>query len=176
MEGRDIVVTVKNGIVDLRGRVETEELRIDYLKGRLTLKGVLPSEASRQVLLHLIQDVLGVVEVDDPLRIDRLPWQRKERTGWMEDLARIRLEDLKGFHRRFYPPGVSILTVAGDVSLEEIEKLLSTGLGQWQESPVSERGFRSRFTKGPEEFLTDHPISQANVVLGHTGIRRSHPD
>ena len=44
------------------------------------LRGFLPSEAKRQILLQIIQDTLGFQDVVDEILIDPLLWERKDRT------------------------------------------------------------------------------------------------
>lgn len=61
------------------GRVETEELAIDCEDGVVYLDGVLPSETKHQILLEIVKDVLDFNEVVDDIRIDRQPWERRER-------------------------------------------------------------------------------------------------
>lgn len=61
------------------GRVETEELNIDCEEGVVYLEGLLPSAAKHQMLLEIVHDVLDVTEIVDDVRIDRQPWERRER-------------------------------------------------------------------------------------------------
>jgi DnaK suppressor protein len=61
------------------GRVETEELVISCEDGVVYLEGVLPSHAKHQVLLEIVHDGLDIEEVVDSIRIDRQPWERRER-------------------------------------------------------------------------------------------------
>lgn len=64
--------------LERRGRVETEELDVHVEEGVVHLDGVLPSETKRQILIELVEDVMGFPEVVDNLRIDRTLWQRGE--------------------------------------------------------------------------------------------------
>ena len=67
------------------GRVETEELEITCEDGVVYLEGVLPSEASRDMLLEIVEDVLDFKETVDNITIDRLPWERSGRTPRPKD-------------------------------------------------------------------------------------------
>jgi RNA polymerase-binding protein DksA len=51
------------------GTIDADELRIVCRHGVAHLDGALPSEGERQVLLHLLTDVIGLAEVDDRLQI-----------------------------------------------------------------------------------------------------------
>jgi DnaK suppressor protein len=61
------------------GRVESEELVVTCDEGVVYLEGILPSEAKHQVLMEIVQDVLDIENVVDGIRIDRQPWERRER-------------------------------------------------------------------------------------------------
>jgi len=61
------------------GRVESEELVVTCEEGVVYLEGILPSEAKHQVLMEIVQDVLDIENVVDGIRIDRQPWERRER-------------------------------------------------------------------------------------------------
>jgi len=61
------------------GRVELEELVIDVDDGVVRLEGALPSEISHEILLEILQDDMGLDEIEDSLRIERQLWQRTDR-------------------------------------------------------------------------------------------------
>jgi DnaK suppressor protein len=61
------------------GRVEMDELDISVTSGVVHFEGILPSEDSHQVLLEIVQDIMGFQEVDDRLDIDRQVWEKKDR-------------------------------------------------------------------------------------------------
>ena len=62
------------------GRVEMEELEIACEDGVVYLSGVLPSNAEHEILLEIINDKLDFDETVDNIKIDRQPWERRERT------------------------------------------------------------------------------------------------
>ena len=62
------------------GRVEMEELEISCEDGVVYLNGVLPGETSHEILLEIISDTLDFDETVDNIKIDRQPWERRERT------------------------------------------------------------------------------------------------
>jgi zinc protease len=92
-------------------------------------------------------------------------------------LDRITREDLLEFHRRYYRPNNSIMTVAGDVTLEEFRRHLDRYFAGWEPMVIP------RPDPGP---ATPHParqavkiergVTQANIVWGHLGIARTNPD
>jgi DnaK suppressor protein len=60
------------------GRVETQELKIEVNKGRIHLEGLLPSQAKHEILMSIIQDVLGFKDIVDSIRIDRQLWEQQQ--------------------------------------------------------------------------------------------------
>jgi len=61
------------------GRVELEELQVTVLAGVVHLEGALPGKNSHQILLEILQDTMGLPEIEDNLRIEQLAWQREGR-------------------------------------------------------------------------------------------------
>ncbi len=64
--------------VEKDGRVELDELDISCDEGVIHLTGALPSEAKREILHEIVEDVMGLPEVVDQTRIDPTLWQRGE--------------------------------------------------------------------------------------------------
>lgn len=67
------------------GRIPTEELNISSNRGVIRLSGYLPGEPSRELLLQILADRLGIMEIEDHLVIDRLLWEKRERTPGRKD-------------------------------------------------------------------------------------------
>jgi len=65
---------------DLRsdGRVQMDELTIDCRDGVLYLGGHLVGELEHQILLEIVQDIVGLPNVVDQVRKERQPWQQKD--------------------------------------------------------------------------------------------------
>ncbi|MCK9275438.1 MAG: TraR/DksA C4-type zinc finger protein [Syntrophales bacterium] len=61
------------------GRIEMDELDVSVTNGIVHFEGILPSEDSHQVLLEIVQDVMGFQEIDDHLDIDRQAWEKNDR-------------------------------------------------------------------------------------------------
>jgi len=62
------------------GRIDMHELRISAQKGVIYLEGALPSEPEHQMLLNFLTDVAGIQEIIDHLEIQRLAWERSDRS------------------------------------------------------------------------------------------------
>ncbi len=55
--------------------------------------------------------------------------------GYIEDLNRVGVDDLKRFYMRWYGPNNAVLTVAGDVNTKEVLTLAQTYFGSIQRGP-----------------------------------------
>ncbi|MEW6388486.1 MAG: pitrilysin family protein [Thermodesulfobacteriota bacterium] len=97
--------------------------------------------------------------------------------GTPKGLAAITPKDLAEFHSRFYRPNNAILSLAGDLSRKEAEKLVTQFFGAWEPAPLPELKLPAPPPlKGPELEVIDKNITQANIIWGHLGIARGNPD
>ncbi|MEA3428516.1 MAG: BON domain-containing protein [Thermodesulfobacteriota bacterium] len=62
------------------GRVDLEEIEVSCRNGVVYLEGVVPSENEHQILLRILTDVMGFTAVVDHLEINKLIWEREDRT------------------------------------------------------------------------------------------------
>jgi zinc protease len=94
-----------------------------------------------------------------------------------KSLNAISREDLADFHKRFFAPGNVFLAVSGDLSREEAKTLLESVFASWPKRnvvipdipPIAEKCDGTVYYAFKE-------TPQANVVIGHLGIRRNTPD
>jgi DnaK suppressor protein len=70
------------------GRVDLEELEISCADGVIYLEGTLPSREKHEILLEIVEDVLGFHEVIEHLDIDPVLWEREDRTEGREVIGR----------------------------------------------------------------------------------------
>jgi zinc protease len=49
--------------------------------------------------------------------------------GWMHDIERLTIDDLRAWYRTWYQPGNAILVIVGDVSLEEVRPMVDSYFG-----------------------------------------------
>jgi zinc protease len=96
--------------------------------------------------------------------------------GTKESLGRIKREDVVKFCSAYYRPNISILTIVGDVTVKEVQGSIVPKLSAWHLASVAAEHFSTTFAKGPETVEIDRNISQANIIIGHQGIRRDNPD
>ncbi len=98
-------------------------------------------------------------------------------TGTVETIDSITREDLVDFHSRYYVPENSVMTVVGDITNEEVERLIQKHLGNWQPRKSSAVSLQKiNMTKERKTIAIDKDLTQANIVLGHSGVSRDNPD
>jgi len=97
--------------------------------------------------------------------------------GTIEGIDAVEREDLVRFHRTYYRPNNSILSVVGDISHDEVMHLIRKYLALWRKGKVPpRRDYSFRETGSPDIIRIDRELTQANIILGHLGIERSNPD
>ena len=61
--------------------------------------------------------------------------------GLMEDLTNATVEDVRGFHKKFYTPNNATLAISGDINKEEVKSLIEKYFGEIPGGePVEKRG------------------------------------
>ncbi len=85
--------------------------------------------------------------------------------------------DLRAFHQQYYRPNNTIIAIVGDIKEDEAKKLLQDYLGLWERKKM----IFPKITPPPArhkkvEQHIEKNLSQATVMLGHLGIRRSSAD
>jgi zinc protease len=96
--------------------------------------------------------------------------------GTKESLPRLKKEEALRFYQTYYHPNNSILTIVGDVNGNEINTKLLPRLKKWQMGKIPETSFNSTFTKKQKTVKIDRSITQANIIIGHSGVSRENPD
>jgi len=74
-------------------RIPSEELRILSKKGVFQLSGYLPDERSREILMQILNDNLGLTDMEDRIVIDRQLWEHRHRTPGRKPPARTDYEE-----------------------------------------------------------------------------------
>jgi len=83
---------------------------------------------------------------------------------------------LKDFFTRFYRPNRSIISVVGDVSEREISQALNQALRNWSKGMTSPPPAAPNQIGPPQMLRINKDLTQANIILGHAGVPRRHPD
>jgi zinc protease len=97
--------------------------------------------------------------------------------GTEDTLAKITLADVQGFYAKEYVPNQVILTIVGDITIDQATALVQTHFGAWKKASS-----QSRTVKKPGMIdkkavqLIEKDLTQSTIVLGHGGISRTNPD
>lgn len=97
--------------------------------------------------------------------------------GTEETLDRITSEDISVFHKEHYLPNNTIITVVGDVGKVELKSLLEKYFMDWRKKDSREILLSAPvFEDKPKVIKIQKTLTQANIILGHLGIKRDNPD
>jgi len=69
----------------------------------------------------------------------RLSPYREPVIGWMQDLKRLTIEDVRAFYRAHYVPGNATVVIVGDVDFEHARKTVRRTFGRLKKRPVAPR-------------------------------------
>jgi len=69
----------------------------------------------------------------------RLHPYRNPVIGWMQDLERLTIEDVRAFYKKHYVPGNVAVVVVGDVDFEKMRKVVKRTFGRMKSKPTPER-------------------------------------
>jgi predicted Zn-dependent peptidase len=94
-----------------------------------------------------------------------------------EDVKNISKEDLVAYHERYFHPDNIMIAIAGDFNSKKLTRKIEKLFGEWQMSeidfpPIPDVDYSFK----PGVFVIDKDITQANVRIGHLGIKRDNPD
>ncbi|UCC80347.1 MAG: insulinase family protein [Candidatus Zixiibacteriota bacterium] len=86
-------------------------------------------------------------------------------------------DDLMAYYNKYFHPNNIMIAFSGDFKIEEMIKKVKKVFGKWKrhkidfpEIPEVEYSFK------PGVYIIDKDITQANVRVGHLGIKRDNPD
>lgn len=96
--------------------------------------------------------------------------------GSPETLDRIKRDDLVNFHSALYAPNNAIMSVVGDITPEEVKNLLKQYFSEWHTKELIVSPPKPEGIKEKKIITIDKDLTQANIILGHTGISRDNPD
>lgn len=97
--------------------------------------------------------------------------------GTGETLDNITRKDVVEFHRKYYVPNNSWMAVVGDITEDEIKTLIDRYLSGWNKGDTAIK--IPPLPAPPSEtrvVLIQKDITQANIILGHLGLKRTDPD
>ncbi len=97
--------------------------------------------------------------------------------GTEDTLDAITRQDIVDFHKAYYAPNNAIMAVVGDISRDELMGMINRFFGGWdrRDTPGKKLPELRRITR-PNVIKIQKDITQANIILGHSGIARDNPD
>lgn len=96
--------------------------------------------------------------------------------GTEASVNRLERKSLQEFFQRYYRPNRTIISVVGDVSEAEISAALNQALKHWTKGEASKAPAAPALNDGARTLRVNKDLTQANIVLGHGGVPRGHPD
>ncbi len=88
----------------------------------------------------------------------------------------LQRKSIQDFFSRTYRPNRTIISVVGDVSEQEISQALERSLRGWSKGAASMPPPAPAKVGAPQTLRVNKDLTQANIILGHDGVRRDHPD
>ncbi len=97
--------------------------------------------------------------------------------GTEETVSKISLADVQTFYGREYSPSHVILTIVGDVTLDQAAALVQTHFGTWRKIAATARSQKKPLPVERKAVqLIEKDLTQSTIVIGHGGLSRAHPD
>lgn len=97
--------------------------------------------------------------------------------GTEETLGKITLADVQNFYAKEYVPHQVILTIVGDVTVEQATTLVQTHFGSWKKGVIQPRTVKKPAVIDKKIVqLIEKDLTQSTIVIGHPGITRTNPD
>src|SRR5690606_31153922 len=87
--------------------------------------------------------------------------------GWMHDLDRLTVEDMRNWYDLYYQPSNAVLVIVGDIQLEELRSLADRYFAPLRSWPAPERRAPLALPGGAERSLTLRlPVQMPSLLLG----------
>lgn len=85
--------------------------------------------------------------------------------GWMSDLRRMRVDDLKKWYQSYYAPNNATLVVVGDVNAQKVFKLAQHYFGSIPQKPLIARKVQNEPPALGEKFVTINAPAKLPLIL-----------
>ncbi|MBI5190749.1 MAG: insulinase family protein [Nitrospirae bacterium] len=97
--------------------------------------------------------------------------------GTLDTIDGITKDDISKFHTSHFVPNNTIMAVVGDITADEAKALVEKHLAGLENYVAPVPSFPATpEPKGREWIMVDRDITQANIMMGHLGVRREDPD
>ena len=88
----------------------------------------------------------------------------------------IQQKSLREFYERYYRPNRSILAVVRDVSDQESTQALNQAFRSWRKGEPGGKPLVPSVIGSSQVIRVNKDLTQANIMMGHEGVPRNHPD
>jgi zinc protease len=97
--------------------------------------------------------------------------------GYVPDLNRVSVEDLKKFFMRWYGPNNAVVTVGGDVNTEDVVKLVQKYFGSIQKGPEVKRMTPDYFALNSDRYVSlEDNIRFPELAMVYPTVPQFHED
>ncbi|EGU32473.1 insulinase family protease/insulinase family protease [Vibrio ichthyoenteri ATCC 700023] len=97
--------------------------------------------------------------------------------GYVDDLDRVDVNDLKAFFLRWYGPNNAVLTIGGDIDVDQTLEWVNKYFGSIPEGPAVEDAPKQPASLNQDKYITlEDRIQQPMVVIGWPTQYRGHQD
>lgn len=97
--------------------------------------------------------------------------------GTFETLDNISRQDIVDFHSSYYSPNNTIMAVVGDIDKNQLKSSIDKYFKNWPRKEIKYPDMPSPKSGSKAEVIKiNKNITQANIILGHLGIKRDEPD
>lgn len=143
---------------------EIEKMREQMLSG-LAMERDEPAENARRAFYRT------ALPVGHPYRLASFD---EEENG----VKAITRDDLLAFHRTYYTPRTLVISVVGDINIDEVRQLVEKYFGDWNGDAPKPLVFTPSVAEKGARVVTSIPEkSEASIYVGHAGaLRRTDPD
>ena len=96
--------------------------------------------------------------------------------GTPESVAALDRASVRSFFEKHYGPQGAGLVVVGDIGVDEIQEKLDRALAGWRQRLRGSQLVAPTVVDVARRVQIDRPVTQASVVMGHSGVSRDNPD
>lgn len=188
----DRAASVETGIGTTSGSASMSALTQDYPEVLKVFADVLRNPAFEEDKLEVAktQQRAGIArQNDDPQDIAFREFRELIYGGdssyalanTYQSIDNVSREDLVAWHERYYHPNRVILGLVGDFDSDEALAQVREAFGDWQRGPAVPADEVSGlvFDEADEAgiyYVEKSDMTQSNIVIGHLGVEKDHPD
>ncbi len=137
-------------------------------------------EKERRIIIEEINMTMDTPEQWAGILLGHVVWPDhplgRDVAGTRETVASITRDQLLDHMARHYRPGRTVVSVAGNVTHQEVVDAMAERLADWPAAPVNGYLPAPDGPPTPRWLVEDRPTEQGHLCLAVPGLSRSHPD